>query len=144
MQQLKRIFKAAGNDNAIGGRRNLHLEDAPPRRRSELQVYMSLYYDTRVRQVVTEEWAEANITNMDFSGGDEIPEDQVDPEDSSLFKDMKIPLCFKNMVAQRLYDVEEAEIKAAVRSKRELDVSFMNVYTACEADRLDLVREYQK
>lgn len=52
---------------------------------------------------------------MDFSGSSaEVPEDEVDPEDSSLFKDTKIPICFKNHVAQELYDAEEEEIKAEV------------------------------
>ena len=74
---------------------------------------MSLYYDARIRPVVTKEWAETNLLNMDFSRA-EIPEEQVDPKDSSLFKDTKIPLCFKNDVARKLYDLEEEEIKEKV------------------------------
>jgi len=110
----------------------------------EAQVYMALYYDTRIRPTVVKEWAEANIPNMDFSGPVEIPEDQVDPEESSLFKDTKIPLCFKNLVAQRLYETEEEEIKEAVRSRREADLLTKTVYNASEEDRLELVRAYQK
>lgn len=104
---------------------------------------MTLYYDTRIRETVTKEWAEAALPNMDFSR-QEIPEEQVDPEDSSLFKDTKIPLCFKNSVAQRLYETEEEEIKEAVRSRREADLLNKSVYDAPEEERLELVRDYQK
>jgi len=107
---------------------------------------MALYYDTRIRQTVVKRWAEARIPNMDFSGGlAEIPEDQVDPEDSSLLKDTKIPLCYKNHVARELYDAEEEEIKMAVRSKRDADSSIKTVYdVADDEERLELLREYQK
>jgi hypothetical protein len=104
---------------------------------------MSLYYDTRIRPTVVKEWAEASIPNMDFSRS-ELPEEQVDPEDSHLFKDTKIPLCFKNNVAQRLYEVEEKDIKDAVRSKREEDLLIKNVRNISEEERLELVQEYQK
>ena len=106
---------------------------------------MALYYDSRIRQVIIERWKEAVIPNMDFSGGlPDIPEDQVDAEDSSLFKDTKVPLCFKNHVAQELYAAEEEEIKAIVRSKRNADSSITTVYDADEEERLKLIREYQR
>jgi hypothetical protein len=104
---------------------------------------MSLYYDTRIRPVVTKEWAEADLPNMDFSRT-EIPEENIDPEDSSLLKDTNIPLFFKNSVAQRLYDAEEEEIKKAVESKREADSLIKTVYNTSGEDRLELVREYQR
>jgi len=107
-------------------------------------VYMTLYYDTRIRPVVVKEWAEADLPNMDFSRPEEVPEEEVDPEDSSLFKDTKIPLCFKNNVAQRLYEAEEDEIKEKVRSRREADLLTKTVYNASEEERLELVRKYQK
>lgn len=145
LQQLKRVFKAAEDDNATSGQRNLHL-DASARKRSELQVYMSLFYDTRIRKTVVERWAATHIPNMDFSGSSAaIPESQVDPEDSSLFKDTKVPLCFKNLIAQELYDAEEEEIKAEVRSKREAGTLIKTVYNAgSEKERLEIVREYRK
>lgn len=146
LQQLKRVFKAAEDENATSGRRNLHLDTSAPRKRSELQVYMSLFYDTRIREIVVERWADARIPNMDFSGSSAaIPESQVDSEDSSLFKDTKIPLCFKNLVAQELYDAEEEEIKVEVRSKREAGALIKTVYNAgSEEERLEIVREYRK
>lgn len=144
MQQVKRVFKTALDSIAIG-RWDLKLEDGPPRKRTEVQVYMSLYYDTRVRQTVVEEWGSTGILNMDFSRPDqEVPEDQVDPEDSSLLKDTDIPLCFKNHVAQRLYEKEEDEIKEAVRSTRDNIPLIKTVYDASEEERLELLRDYQK
>ena len=50
---------------------------------------------------------------MDFSRS-EVPEEEVDPEDSVLMKNTKIPLCFKNNVAQQLYHDEDDEIKDVV------------------------------
>ena len=50
---------------------------------------------------------------MDFSCL-EIPEEEVDPKDSALMKDTKVPLCFKNSIAQEPYDTEEDEIKEKV------------------------------
>lgn len=142
-QQLKRVFKSAAEDHAAGGRRNLHLEGPPSRKRSEVQVYMSLFYDTRIRAVVQERWAKANIPNMDFSR-EEVPEDEVEPQDSSLFKDTKIPLCFKNAVAQELFKSEQEDVKAAVRSRRDIESSGRTVHNTIGDERLELVREYQK
>jgi len=104
---------------------------------------MSLYYDSRIRSVVTERWAEANLPNMDFSGV-EIPEEEVDPEDSALMKDTKIPICFKNEVARELYDAEDDDIKQVIRSRREERVLVRTVYNASEEDRLELVQDYQR
>ena len=104
---------------------------------------MSLYYDTRIRKAVIKRWSKANITTIDFSRS-EIPKDQVDPEDSALLKDMKIPIHFKNLVAQQLYDAEEEEIKQAVQSKRDADLFAMTVYRAKDEQRIELVETYQK
>jgi hypothetical protein len=104
---------------------------------------MRHYYDSRIRPVVVERWTKANLPNMDFSRS-EIPEEEVDLEDSALMKDTKIPLCFKNNVAQQLYDAEEDEIKRVVRSKREAQPLIKDVYNASEEDRLELIRGYQK
>ena len=50
---------------------------------------------------------------MDF-GRSEVPEELVDPEDSSLLKDTKIPLGFKNEIALELYNAEAEEIGEVV------------------------------
>jgi len=133
------------DDHASGGRRNLRLDDHIPRKRSELQVYMSLYYNDRIRETVVDRWAKTGVTGMDFSGSEaQIPEDEISPEDSSFFRDTKIPLCFKNQIAKELYDAEEEEIKETVRSRRESEIAVKTVYDASEEDRLELVQGYQK
>jgi hypothetical protein len=142
-QQLKRVFKSLSDDVAVGGRRALNLQ-ASCRRRSEVRLYMTLYYDTRIRPTVVKEWDEAELTNMNFSSHPEIPEDQVDSEDSHLLKDIRIPLCFKNNVAQRLYEAEEEVIKEIVRSKREEELLVKTPYNTRGEERQELIQEYQK
>ena len=133
------------DDHALGGRRNLRLDDHIPRKRSELQVYMSLYYNDRIRQTVIDRWAKTGVTGMDFSRSEvQVPEDEISPEDSSLLWDTKIPLCFKNQIAKELYDAEEDGIKETVRSKRESEMEVKTVYDASEEDRLELVQGYQR
>ena len=82
---------------------------------------------------------------MNFSGSHpETPEDEVDCEDSHLLKDIRIPLCFKNSVAQRLYEAEEEEIKEVVRSKREDELLVKTPYNTQGDERQELIQEYQK
>ena len=145
IQQIKRAFTPVKDDHASGGRRNLRLDDHIPRKRSELQVYMSLYYNDRIRQTVIDRWAAIGLTGMDFSRPeDQIPEDKISPEDSSLYRDTKIPLSFKNQIARELYDAEEDEITETVRSRRESEMAVKTVYDTNEEDRLELVQSYQR
>jgi len=143
IQQIKRVFKVAADDSVTGGRRNLRLQDRRPRKRSEVQIYMALYYNDRIRSVVVKRWTETGV-NMNF-GRSDIPEDEIDPEDSALLKDTQIPICFKNQVAQELYDGEDDDIKDVVRLRRETELSIKTVYTAAnDEERMELVRDYQK
>ncbi|KAF9791998.1 hypothetical protein BJ322DRAFT_1015928 [Thelephora terrestris] len=144
IEQVKRVFRTT-TDDATGGRRNLRLEGIPRRKQSEVQAYMSLYYQARIRDTVRDRWTKAGIPNMDFSrGAPEIPDDQIDPRDSALLKDQDIPLCFKNHIARELYETEEETIKAVVRSKRDEEALIKTAYDVDEEDRLELVREYHK
>lgn len=104
---------------------------------------MSMFYDERIRAVVNQEWAERDFSAINYRGSD-IPEDQVDPEDSALLKDTKIPLVFKVAVAQKLYENEDEEVKERVRSKRNADLFSINIHDASDEDRAELVRAYQK
>lgn len=135
------MFKnTTSDDTTMGGQQTLNLE-VSSRKMSEVQMYMSLYYDMRIRSTVVKEWKETKIPNMDFSGlHPEVPENQIDPKDSHLFKDIKIPLCFKRSVAQRLYEAEEEE----VQSKHEQRLLIKTIYVIGEEERLELVQEYQK
>ena len=82
---------------------------------------------------------------MNFGGAyPEPPENQINPKDSHLLKDTRVPLCFKNNVAQRLYEAEEEEIKMVVQSKRGEELLIKTVYDIDEEEWLELVREYQR
>lgn len=52
IQQLKRVLRGMADDGALSGRRDLRLEDRCPRKWLEVQVYMSLYYDTWIQPTV--------------------------------------------------------------------------------------------
>ena len=142
VQQIKRAFGPARDDSATGGRRNLRLDDHIPRKRSELQVYMALYYEDRIREVVVERWAGVGATGLDFGASEEPAE--IDPEDSSLMRDTKIPLCFKNQIAKELYDAEEEDVKELVRSRRASEATVKTVYNTNNQERIELVQDYQR
>ena len=144
LQQVKRIVRTAAATSATGGRRDLHLESGPSRRGSEVQIYMRLYYDTRIRDTIVKEWDAAGLKNMEVQVRSPQAEESIDPDVSYLLKDGRVPINFKNHVAQKLYETEEDEIKEAVRTKRKEDLSQLTVFSANEEDRLDLVREYHK
>ena len=110
---------------------------------------MSLYYDTRIRDVVVKEWAESKIQYMggrpQTSTATEDTATDTDRDDASyIFKDMPIPLSFRNNIARKLYEKEDEAIIASVKLKRKEDLLKKTVYTANEEDRLELVRDYKK
>ena len=108
-------------------------------------MYMILYYDSRIREAVAKRWAEDRVPSMESNVVVNIPESEIDPHDSHLMKDPKIPISYKFSIAQKLYDAETEVIKAHVRSRRETwRDGATTVHTDDEAERLDLVRSYQK
>jgi hypothetical protein len=144
IQKVRRVFKALGEATATG-RKSLQLDKNVSRKRSEVHVYMSLFYDSRIRQAVKDRWAVyGKGSGIDSSRGPDVPEDLVHPEDSSILKDTKIPLFFKNQVARDLYKEEDEETKQIVRSKRDEDMYAGTVYSTEGEDREELVRAYQK
>jgi hypothetical protein len=143
VQQIKRFFSRT-SDSGSTNRSNLHLEDSVPRRLSELHTYMTLYYDTRVRKTVLARWEEDRIPQLESNITTEIPEDEVRPEDSVFFKDMRIPICYKQAIAQELWENEGEAIKAEVRSHRNTEVATKTVYDTDGEERLKLLREYIK
>ena len=78
-QQIKRVFKSKRTENTVGSWRNLHLEDGAPRKRSELQMYMILYYDSRIRETVVKRWAEDRVPSLESRVEVNIPEDEIEP-----------------------------------------------------------------
>lgn len=145
-QQIKRAFKTKSTDNATKTYRDLHLEDRAPRKRSELQMYMVLFYDDRIHETVANRWAKVRVPSLECTVEVNVLESEIGHEDSFLLKDPRIPITFKNKIAQELWDAESNEIKAKVRSERKMwqPGSDQTVRTDDEDDRLALVREYQK
>ena len=132
-------------ENAIASQRSLHLEDGIPRKRSEVQMYMILYYDSRIRETVLKRWAEDHTPGSESGVEVNIPETEIDPHESHDMKDSKIPISYKHAVAMELYENEPEEVKVEVRLQREAwSEDGRTVRTANEEDRLSLVREYQK
>ena len=105
---------------------------------------MTLYYDSCIRKTVLERWKKERIPLLEANLPMEIPEDEVDPSKSAIFKDMKIPISFKNEVAQSLWENEDEAIKNYVRSKRNGDVVTKTVYNTEGEERLELLRQYVK
>ena len=132
-------------ENLIVARRNLQLEDGIPRKRSEVQMYMILYYNSRIREAVLKRWAEKHPPGSESGAEVNIPESDIEPQESHSVKDSKIPISYKHEVAMGLYENESEEIKREVRLQREAwNENGLTVRTSNEEDRLTLVREYQK
>jgi hypothetical protein len=145
-QQIKRTFKTKGNDNSAL-LRNLGLEDGLPRKKSEVQMYMILYYETRIRETVVKRWAEDHVPSLESRDEVREPDEEIEPHESFDLTDPKIPISFKNSIAQTLYNAEPEVFKAEVRRQREAwhsDNNVKTVRTNDEDERLTLVRQYQK
>lgn len=108
-------------------------------------MYMILYYDSRIRDAVVEGWAVDRVERLEYRAEVNIPEDKIHPHDSYNFKDPKIPITYKNSVAQRLYAAESDVFKAHIRTQLEAwNDNGTTVHTNDEDERLTLVREYHK
>ena len=110
-------------------------------------MYMILYYDARIREIVVNEWAMDRVEKLESRVEVNIPEEEIESHESFSLKDPKIPIAYKNAIAQRLYDAESEDIKVEVRKQREAwhsDYSLKTVRTSDEDERLELVRQYQR
>ena len=133
-------------DGLVASQRNLNLGDKVQRKRSEVQMYMILYYDTHIREAVLKRWAEDGAPGSQESRVEaKIPESEIESHESFDMKDPKIPISYKHKIALQLYEAESDETKAEVRSQREAwHGNGRTVRGTDEAARLSLVREYQK
>lgn len=106
---------------------------------------MVLFYDDRIRKTILSRWAEDKIPQLETNITVQIPEDEVRREDSAVFKDMNIPISYKNAIAQQLWESEEEVIKQEVRSwQRDKEGVTKTVYNTNGEERLKLLREYIK
>ena len=110
-------------------------------------MYMVLYYDSRIRETVLKRWEEDHAVIQESRVEVNILDNEIEPHESFNLKDPKIPITYKNMVAQKLYDEESEAIKVEVRRQREAwhsDLTLKTVRTDDEEERLALVRQYHK
>ena len=105
---------------------------------------MVLFYESRIRPTVLARWASDKIHHLGSNIVLNIPESEILPEDSHLLKDTKIPISYKNMIAQELWGIEDEAIKKEVLSRRQSDTVYKTVYNTDGEERLGVVREYAK
>lgn len=107
-------------------------------------MYMILHYETRIRKTVVKCWAENCIPSLESQVKVNIPEDEIEPHESYTFKDLKIPIAYKNAIATQLYEAESETFKTEVRKQKEAWRDGKTVHTDDENKWLELVCEYQK
>ena len=108
-------------------------------------MYMILYYDSHIREVVLKRWEEEHKQTSESSVGVNILEGDIEPHESYTLKDAKIPIGYKHTVALELYENESVEVKTEVRLQREAwNGDGRTVRSQDPEERLSLVREYQK
>jgi hypothetical protein len=105
---------------------------------------MAMFYDKRIRLTVLDRWSKDQLQYMESTVTSSIPESEIQPEESAIMKDFKIPISYKNMIAQELWGQEEEAIKNEVRSRRDADFSVKTVYNTQGEDRMELIRDYAK
>lgn len=143
-QRVKRTFRTDAALTSTGKGRNLHLEEGMPRKKSDVKMYMTLYYDAKIRETVVKDWAKDPVEILESRVQVTIPDNEIEPHESFLFKDPKIPISYKKKIAQKLFNAESEAIKAEVRTQKEAWQYGKTVRTSDEEERVELVRQYQK
>ena len=95
------------------GRQNLHLEDGQGQRLSEVQTYMSMFYTSQIQPTVLSRWAEVKAAYPGSNDAQDLAEGEPLSE-NGVFRDVTIPISYKNAIAQELWDVEDEGIKKQV------------------------------
>lgn len=143
IKQIKQFFKSVEEDGSSGCL-NLHLEESIPRKCSEVQIYMTLYYESRIRKTVLACWAQNQIPQFKLNTTLVIPENEIAPEESPIFKDIKIPISYKNAIAQELWEKEEEAIKNHVQSQHGVEAITSMVCNTNGEERMELLHQYIK
>ena len=115
-QQLSRWFTnrtrlkngVSGEDGSSG---RLNLTAGPQRKKAAVQMYVKLYWQSKIKQEVINRWAPTPETDL-YDEAD-IGEDQVAWEALTPME-KNIPLWFRMKVSRELYKVESDEVKAEV------------------------------
>lgn len=110
-------------------------------------MYMSLFYETRIRPIVLSRWAKDKLVYPGTTAIPDLPEDEslAEDEDSYIFRDMKIPISYKNSIARELWEAEDEGTKKRVRSRRDTgEPPFRTAYNTEGKERVELVQGYAK
>jgi hypothetical protein len=120
-----------------GSSSSLNLTTGPPKKKAALQAYVKYYWESKIKQVVINEWAPTPET--DLFGQIENGEDQVAWEAMTPME-KNIPLWFRMEVGRKLYDAESEEVRAEVDRRREQEkqdaLSASSITFATDEERL--------
>lgn len=102
-----------------------------------------MFYTSRIRPTVLSRWAEVKAAYPGSNDAQDLAEGEPLSE-NGVFRDVTIPISYKNAIAQELWDAEDEGIKKQVWARRETDPGYKTVYNTDGQERLELVREYSK
>ena len=99
-----------------GSSASKNLTTGPPKKKAALQAYVKYYWESKIKQVVIDWWAptpETDLFGQIENGEDQLAWEAMGPMEKN------IPLWFRMVVAQELYDAESDEVKAEVDRRHE-------------------------
>jgi hypothetical protein len=133
--------------NGQGSPASLNLTAGPPKKKAPVQMYVKLYWETKVKPEVIKLWAptpETDLFREIDNGEDQVAWEAMTPMEKN------IPLWFKMQVGRDLYEAESDEVKAKVDRLRDQDrddaVSSQASTTtfATEEERIQAMRAFDK
>lgn len=128
---------------AIKNGETLPLLAGASRKKSEVEMFMTLHYADKIRETVKERWKATGSPGLQVGAveGHEL----LDSRDDWLVKDPTIPITFKKAIARELFKGESEAFKCEIRAHIEAWTSDgRTVRTNDEDERLELVRDYKK
>jgi len=113
----------------------LKLDSKKSKKRQDWQAYSHLYWDTKLKGLVAEEWAAHKQAALETA----VAENAAQPTQPE-----KAPLPFRNEVVRRLFKVESPEIKAAVEKYRNNPTNPVDVQDDAEGTRIETAQKYHE
>ena len=130
-----------------GSSARLNLTAGPPKKKAAVQMYVKLYWESKVKQEVINKWAPTPETDL-FDEAD-IGEDQVAWTELTPME-KHIPLWFRMKIGRELYEAESDEVKAQVDQCREhqkedaITTLVSDNMFETEEERLRVMRKYDE
>jgi hypothetical protein len=97
----------SGEDSSL----KLNLTEGVPKKMAAVQMYVKLYWESKIRQEVIKNWAptpETDLFDEADIGEDQITWDELTPMDKN------IPLWYRMKIGRDLYEAESDEVKEEV------------------------------